>query len=266
MIAKLRGTIIGLAMLGLAACTGADDASAASEESGRLLAGNDTARADSTTPALSPSATQPNPPPVGNAEQSGLTPITGGPRRPPRRVVVQGTDLTGIGYDVGSPDAKVVVVNFSDFGCPFCGTFARETYPALEREFVQPGKVFFKYVPFVMGMFPNAREASRAAECAADQGKFWQMHDRLYAGQQAWKRTFAPEEVFRRNAAEVRLDVSRFNACYASQRTDSRTADATRRAEQLSVRATPSFFVNGRLIEGALPLEQFRMLLREVGR
>lgn len=226
-IATLRTSVFGLAVLGIA-CAGAEDSPARRTESGQHPVGSDTISA--------------------------------------RRVLVQGTDLTGIGYDAGSPDAKVVVVNFSDFGCPFCGTFARETYPALEREFVQSGKVFFKYVPFVMGMFPNAREASRAAECAADQGKFWEMHDRLYAGQQAWKRTFAPEEIFRQNAAGVRLDLARFNACYASQRTDSRTAEATRRAEQLRVRATPSFFVNGRLIEGALPLEQFRMLLTEVSR
>lgn len=266
MIATLRATVFGLTMLGLASCAGADDAPAPGLESGQLPIDNVAAPADSTTPAVSPPATQPNPSPGGTASQSGVTPAAGESRGSPRRVVIQGTDLTGIGYDVGSADAKVVVVNFSDFGCPFCGTFARETYPALEREFVQSGKVFFKYVPFVMGMFPNAREASRAAECAADQGKFWQMHDRLYAGQQAWKRTFAPEEIFRQNAAGIRLDVARFNACYAGQQTDSRTAEATRRAEQLRVRATPSFFVNGRLIEGALPLEQFRMLLKEGAR
>ncbi len=236
MIAIFRTFVFGFTALGLASCDSADRPAPGVESS--------------QTPVVSIASS------VDSAAPAG----------PPRRVVIQGTDLTGIGYDVGSPDAKVVVVNFSDFGCPFCGTFARETYPALEREFVEPGKVFFKYVPFVMGMFPNAREASRAAECAADQGRFWEMHDRLYAGQPAWKRTFAPEEIFRQDAAAIQLDLARFNACYAGQQTDRRTAEATRRAEQLRVRATPSFFVNGRLIEGALPLEQFRMLLNEVTR
>ncbi|MHB8839651.1 MAG: DsbA family protein, partial [Gemmatimonadaceae bacterium] len=106
----------------------------------------------------------------------------------PRRVVIGGVDLTGIGYDTGSPGAPIVMVDFSDFGCPFCGRHALETQPALEREFVATGKVFYKYVPFVMGMFPNGDVAARAAECAAEQGKLWEMHDALYADHSAWKR------------------------------------------------------------------------------
>lgn len=66
------------------------------------------------------------------------------------------TDLTGIGYDRGSVTAPVVIIDFSDFGCPYCGQFSLETYPALEREYVTTGKVLFKYVPFLVGMFPHA--------------------------------------------------------------------------------------------------------------
>ena len=183
----------------------------------------------------------------------------------PRRVVLHGIDLTGIGYDEGAADAPVVVVNFSDFGCPYCGTYARETHPALAREYIATGKVFYKYVPFVMGMFPNGDKAARAAECAAEQGKFAAMHDRLYADQRAWKRG-EPGQVLAQAAASVGLNRPAFDACVAAGTVDARTAAANDRAMRLNIRATPTFFIDGRQVEGALPLPQFRQLLRELTR
>jgi protein-disulfide isomerase len=182
----------------------------------------------------------------------------------PRRVVLRGIDLTGIGYDEGDPRAPVVVVNFSDFGCPYCGTYARETHPAIAREFIATGMVFYKYVPFVTGMFPNGDQAARTAECAADQGKFAAMHDRLYADQAAWKRSGRPEEVFGRAATAIGLDRELFDACLARGHTDARTAAATEAARRLAIRATPSFFIDGQLAEGALPLDVFRNVLGQL--
>jgi protein-disulfide isomerase len=175
--------------------------------------------------------------------------------------VLHGVDLTGVGYDQGSPTAPVVLVNFSDFGCPYCASFSRETYPAIERDYVKTGKVFFKYVPFVMGMFPNGKQAARAAECAAEEGRFWAMHDRLYADQRGWKRTRAPYELFQREAKAVGLDAGRFDACYAGDEVHPRTRRANAAAEALGVRVTPSFLVGDRGVEGALPLARFRELL-----
>ncbi len=195
------------------------------------------------------------------ASSAGNRSATGDRDATARRVLVNGIDLTGVGYDMGDPHAPIVLVNFSDFGCPFCASFARETYPALDAEFVRKGKVFFKYVPFVMGMFPNGAEAARASECAGDQGYFWQMHEHLYAGQSAWKSTRAPEPIFQRYAASAGLDTSRFAQCYASRQSDARTERATDRANRLGIRLTPTFFVNDRQVEGALPLAEFRAVL-----
>lgn len=183
----------------------------------------------------------------------------------PRHVSVQGIDLTGVGYDRGSQTAPVVVVDFSDFGCPFCGSFARESYPAIDRDYVQTGKVFFKYVPFVMGMFPNGDEAARAAECAGDQGGFWPMYERLYAGQGDWKRARAPMPIFERYAVASHLDAPRFTRCSGNPALHPRTKVANTAADRLGIRATPTFFVDGRMIEGALPLPQFRELLDAAG-
>lgn len=181
--------------------------------------------------------------------------------RSTRRVIINGVDLTGVGYDRGSESAPVVVVNFSDFGCPYCGSFARETEPAIEREYVESGKVFLKHVPFVAGMFPNSRQAARAAECSGAQGKFWPMHDRLYATQKEWKPALSPYALFQKYAASIGLDAARFSSCYTGEALHPRTRQATEAADRLGVRVTPSFIVNGRPVEGALPLAQFRMLL-----
>ncbi len=185
-----------------------------------------------------------------------------GPASPPRRVVVDGIDLTGVGFDEGSLTAPVVVVNFSDFGCPYCAEFSRDTYPALAREFVQTGKVFYKYVPFAVGWFPNGKQAARASECAAEQGRFWPMQARLYARQTDWKNTLRALPVFREEAVRLGLNAPVFARCYETHRTDRRTDSATIIAKRLRIRATPTFYVNGRPVEGALPLVQFQTLLR----
>lgn len=167
------------------------------------------------------------------------------------------------GYDRGSSRASITVLEFADFGCPYCARFAVETYPQLAREFVATGKVRWKYVPFVMGMFPNGAEAARAAECAADQGlaAFGRMHDRLFGSQGDWKGASDPAETFRAFAAAAGLDARRFAACYATEAPDRRIRASNELADQLGVRATPTFFINGARVEGALPVEEFRSLL-----
>jgi protein-disulfide isomerase len=192
--------------------------------------------------------------------QAAASPVSA--ERSPRSVVLNGIDLTGVGYDKGSPTAPIVMVDFSDFGCPHCGKHARETLPALEREFIATGKVFYKYMPIVMG-FPNGDRAVRAAECAAEEGKFWPMHDRLYAGQQEWRKSAAHAQIYKRYTRELGLDVTRFAACIADGRTEARTERATGIAQSLGIRATPTFAIDGEGIEGALPLDIFQRILRE---
>ncbi len=188
------------------------------------------------------------------------------PARPtasgPRHVVLGDVDLTGVGYDRGMVTAPVVMIDLSDFACPYCGEFSRETYPTIERDYVRTGKVFFKYVPFVVGSFPHSQEATRATECAAEQGAFWPMMQRVYGAQGAWRSgNEDPYLVLVRIASATGLDTARIRACYDSRRTDVRTARATSVATDLGVRVTPSFIVNGRPIQGALPLAEFRKVI-----
>ena len=179
----------------------------------------------------------------------------------PRRVLLGDLDLTGIGYDRGSATAPVVMIDLSDFACPYCGEFSLETYPAIEREYVTTGKVFFKYVPFVVGSFPHSREATRATECAADQGGFWPMMKLVYESQGKWRKGGDPYQLLSGIAGAAGLDTTRLGECYASKRTDARTARASNLASDIGVRVTPSFIVNGRPIQGALPLADFRKVI-----
>jgi protein-disulfide isomerase len=195
------------------------------------------------------SACEPDAAPAAQRATAGAAAVAA-----PTRVVVQGVDLTGIGYDRGDPRAPIVMVEFSDFGCPYCARHAQETLPALERQFIATGKLFYKYVPFVMGMFPNGERAARAAECAGEQERFWPMHDSVYAHQRDWKRGGDPDAVLTGLARRVASDAAQWTACYAGDRRGDRTRAANAAARRLGVRVTPTFFIDGQLVEGALPL------------
>jgi protein-disulfide isomerase len=171
----------------------------------------------------------------------------------------------GPGYDRGTTRAAVTVLEFSDFGCPYCGRFAREIYPAVADEFVKTGLVRWKYVPFVLGIFGNDAAAARAGACAGEQGRaaFDRMHDALYAQQAAWTRSSDPARAFQAMALGAGLDAARFASCYGSAATDAKIQAASALADEMGVRATPTFFVNGRMVEGALPVEEFRAVLMQ---
>jgi protein-disulfide isomerase len=208
----------------------------------------------------SPSAREPVPPPPTSAPAAAAAPDLSPDAAAPADTI----DLRKLGYARGSATASVTVYEFSDFGCPFCGSFALGTYPELHEEFVKTGKVRWVMVPFVTGMFPNGAEAARAAECAGEQEDFWPMHDLLFERQKEWKASRSPAALFQDYAGRLKLDAKRFSACYGEDRRAGRTALNNRAADAAGVRATPSFLVGGRLVEGALPAAQFRLLLNQL--
>jgi protein-disulfide isomerase len=169
------------------------------------------------------------------------------------------------GYTVGAPDARVTVIEFSDFGCPYCRVFALTTYPALYRDYIATGRVRWRYVPFVMGRFPNGERAALAAECAAepDEAAFWELRTRLYEAQAEWSRSRDADAVLVSLAADVGLDEARFGACLATAAPRARVERSNRMASLGSVSGTPAFFIGPRRVYGALPEEQFRAILDE---
>jgi len=170
---------------------------------------------------------------------------------------------SGPGFDRGATRARVTVLEFADYGCPYCALFASAVYPTIAAEYVTTGRVRWKNVPFALGMFTNGSDAARAGLCAGRQGPaaFGRMHDRLFATQDAWQRARDPEGAFRSLAVAAGLDGARFAACYGSTATDTVLRAANDLADRMAVRATPTFFVNGRRVQGALPVEEFRDVL-----
>jgi protein-disulfide isomerase len=171
-------------------------------------------------------------------------------------------NLDELGYTVGSPDAPVRIIEFSDFGCGYCRQFHQEIWPTLEQEYVATGKVLWKYVPMILGIFPNAMDAAQAGECAAEQGRFREMQDRLFEAQREWKGSDQAEDVLVSIATDLDLDVPRWSACIREGTRNDRIAAGTQLSQQAGVRGTPTFFVVGYApIPGALPLELFREVL-----
>ena len=175
-----------------------------------------------------------------------------------------GFNMAGDEYR-GNTDAKVTVIEFSDFQCPFCKQHVEETQPALDKEFVDTGKVMWVFKHFPLSIHPQAPAAGAAAECAADQGKFWEMHEALFANQDKWT-VDDPNPAFEELAKEVGLDAEKFTACLDDGKAAERvTSDMSEGAP--FVQGTPTFIVlyngEGQIIPGALPLDTFKQVLQE---
>ena len=175
----------------------------------------------------------------------------------------QSADVAGLGYDRGAPNARIAVVEFGDFGCSACARFEEQTFAQFNREFIATGRVKWKFIPFVIGSFPNSEEATIAAECAADQSSFWSMHNLLYSRQREWSRLRDPRVKMEQLATELRLDLAAFRTCYGSDAIRERIGRANEVAGRLRLRGTPTFFINGREALGALPIEEWRKLIAE---
>jgi protein-disulfide isomerase len=156
------------------------------------------------------------------------------------------------------------VVEFMDYGCGYCAKFSAEAFPQLNQEFVSAGRVRWKFVPFVVGMFPNSENAAVAAECAADQGKFLLMSDSLYATRKEWMTTHDPRRVMARLARATRLNEGAFAKCAAGSTAVTRVRRAGVAARAANIRGTPTFFINGQRIDGAIPLPLFRQVLGRI--
>lgn len=177
-----------------------------------------------------------------------------------------GVSLAGVGHDLGGPNARVFIVEFGDFGCSYCAKFAAETYPKIDSAYIAPGIVRWKMVPFVTGMFRNSREVAEAAECAGEQDAFWKMHDLLYQKRKEWMASKDIRTLVARYARDLKLDAAAFARCGLNPGIRQRILGNDAIANRLAIRGTPTFFVNGRVIPGAVPFDIFQQVIREVSR
>lgn len=165
----------------------------------------------------------------------------------------------------GSPDAPVTVLEIADFQCPACRVFWEQTMPHLQQEYVESGKVRFVFLNLpLVEIHHNAAAAAQFAMCAARQHRFWPIHDALFEHQSAWAALPDPSAYFFSLAAAAGLQTDALGACVGD--TALRTAIAAE-AEGLAragVRSTPSFVIDGSLLEGAAPIESWRPILDSI--
>jgi protein-disulfide isomerase len=137
----------------------------------------------------------------------------------------------------GAPDAKLAIVEFSDYQCPYCARHTRETYPAIERDFIATGKLRYAMIDLPLSSHAFAFRAAEAATCAADVGKFWEMHHLLFENQNALN-----PEMLMTYADRLGLDRAEFEACLKEGRQQSVNADL-QQATSAGISATPTFIV-----------------------
>jgi len=183
------------------------------------------------------------------------------PRISPQEQGTPPSPISAMGYNFGSADAPVKVLEISDFGCGYCRRFHEETFPTLLSIYMDGGYVEWKFIPFVLGMFPNGLEAATAGECAGEQDKFYPMQDRLFAEQSGWRNSQEPYAFFSTLAAEEGLDVQRFDSCIEGGWREKNVRDNVRLGQQAGAQGTPLFLIDGRQLPGSIPLEDFRAIL-----
>lgn len=165
------------------------------------------------------------------------------------------------GYVLGSDTAAVEIVEYADFQCGACASFAILTAPDVKAKLVNTGRVRWRFLDFPLPSHDKAPLAHHAAACAAEQGQFWPMHDALFFNQGAWAQSRRPERVIRDLAELVGLDVGRYEGCMDANRYAARIEATKAEGASVGVSATPSFLVGRLLISGALPFDSLLSLV-----
>jgi len=170
------------------------------------------------------------------------------------------------GYLRGDPNAPITIMEFGDFECPSCGQFATISEPDIRARIVDAGLANFKFYDFPLPIHQNTMSASLSASCAADQGKFWEMHDAIFAGQYDWntQATSNPQKLFNGYAEQVGLDMKVFSECVSSQRNLPRIQANKKAGEDLGVNGTPTIFVGNKQVPGNITVDKLKAMVDSI--
>jgi protein-disulfide isomerase len=153
----------------------------------------------------------------------------------------------------GPANAPIELIEFSDFQCPYC----QRANPTVAQVLSTYGdRIRFVYRHFPLGNHPNAKPAAEASQCAAEQGKFWEYHDALFANPSK-----LADGDLKQRAAELALDTAKFNACVDTHKYKTQVEADMKAGEEAGVNGTPAFFINGRMISGAQPFDAFKRVI-----
>ena len=188
--------------------------------------------------------------------------VRAAPQRPSNPIPADPASLDGAHLE-GDRAAKIAVIEFSDFQCPYCGRFATQTFPQFEKEYVDAGKVLFAFRQFPLESIHSfALKAAEASECAGEQGQFWKMHTLTFADQ-----AHLDDAALRDRAVKADVNVQQFDKCLRGD-VEARVRADEEAGKRMLVSGTPTFFVgtiqaDGRVkvmkrLSGAVPFDQFK--------
>jgi protein-disulfide isomerase len=159
---------------------------------------------------------------------------------------------------MGDPNAPVKIIEYSDFQCPYCAQFVTKTEQQIIDAYVATGKVYFEYHSFSDYIGAESARAAEAAYCAGDQDKFWEMHDIIFANQTGENVGAFTDKRLNAFASKLGLDSAKFSDCFNGGKYSSQVKQDGVDAQKAGVKATPSFVINGKLVEGAQPFSAFQ--------
>jgi protein-disulfide isomerase len=167
------------------------------------------------------------------------------------------------GYVMGSPSAPLEVTEFGDFECPQCGRFATLTEPDVRTRLVNTGQIRWRYIDFPLEMHRNTWNASIAAACADEQGRFWEMHDAIYASQDQWngEATGNPNKVLKQIGEPLVGDKAKFDQCIDDARTKPKVQAHYQLAIARKLPGTPSFIIGDQQLSEFLSYDDFKKLV-----
>lgn len=170
-------------------------------------------------------------------------------------------------YALGKSDAPLVMLEYTDYQCPFCNRFHTTTFPELKKQYIDTGKIRFISRSYPLSFHPHAMKAAQAVLCAGDQGKFWQLKDALMTN----SAKMSPE-LITSQARDAGLDMGAFQTCMDSGKHDAEIKDGIAAAEAIGINGTPSFvlgrmngdYLEGFKIVGAQPFAAFDAVAKEL--
>ncbi|PIN85123.1 MAG: disulfide bond formation protein DsbA [Candidatus Diapherotrites archaeon CG11_big_fil_rev_8_21_14_0_20_37_9] len=172
----------------------------------------------------------------------------------------------GVAAKEGSDDAEIVIIEYSDYQCPFCRSWYNQSKSQLNEEYIDTGKVQFIYKDFPLNFHPMAQPYAEAARCAGGQGKYWEMHDKIFDEQSKFGQgtiSNLTQEDIKTWASDLGLDTGEFNSCLDSGKYTQEIQANLSEGQQVGVSGTPSFIIGkrdgtGQLIVGAQPYATFK--------
>jgi len=167
--------------------------------------------------------------------------------------------VTKADYVQGNPEAKVTLIEYGDFQCPYCGA----VYPVLKEvlpEYKKDVRFVFRHFP-ITSIHPNSLVAHKAAEAAAEQNKFWEMHDKIYGNQAAWSSSTEPIKIFEGYAKDLKLNLDKFKKDFKDTATIDRINKVKGAGSAAGVESTPTLFINGKKMDSPRSSDELRQKL-----